>query len=474
MKISNLTKFIKMSLLFPSLLIVSACSFAPEYVRPTLDMPETWPEYSINDEVVSGKWWERFEDERLNTIVEKALANNYDLLIAAEQVNQALGYLGVARADLLPNINGGGSAGEAMQYKTSEAAPRVTSDSYTLNFQAAWELDFWGKYRNANNAAREQLLASQYGKDSLKLLIAAQTATAYFTLLSLDEQLTISYRTLQTREESLRIYKAQYKEGLINELDFLRASTEVDTVRTAIFQLIYQIDNAETALQVLMGESPRQIFEEDFERGKTLTQLPNYPQPPAGIPSDLLSRRPDILAAEANLRAANFKVGVAKAQWFPSISLTGLLGVQSIDLDALFKGMAHTWSYGATVATPIFQAGRISSNVKISEAAMREATLKYSQTVQTAFKEIRTALSVQASIGNVVTSLDNIVDSLTKAVNLAQIRYDNGYASYLEVLDAQRSLFDSEIQLANARAQQLSTIVNICLALGGGWSAEEE
>ncbi len=475
---SNTLHSLKLSLILLGSFMISACSFAPEYVRPELDLPTEWSGYPNTAENINDQWWTRFNDPVLNSLIETALTNNYDLKIMAERVNQARAYAGVTHADLYPQAVGTSSVGrsQSTQQPYENVPPMLSflvpapTSSFSLGFQAAWELDFWGKYRNANSAALEQLLAAEYNHQALRLMMVAEVANAYFTLLSLDEQLAVSYRTLATREESLRIYTAQYSEGLINELDYLRASTEVDTVQTSIYALTYQIDNAETALQVLMGESPAQIFDTHVARGNTLTQINSAPQLPEGIPSELLARRPDILAAEASLRAANFEIGVAKAHWFPSISLTGALGLQSTELNQLFDGNAGLWSVGGGLTTPIFEAGRISSNIEISESAMREAALVYQQTVQTAFKEVRTALSVQENIGNVVHSLENIVRSLTSAVELAEIRYDNGYASYLEVLDAQRSLFEAEIQLAEARANQLSTVVNICRALGGGWA----
>lgn len=480
MKSSKLFTSLKLTCTFSMLFILSACSFAPEYVAPTLDLPQEWSAEKEDGQNISKQWWKRFDDPVLDQIIETTLANNYNLLIAAEQIVQAQAYLGITRADLFPTLSGTGGLARSQssvqayeKYKDTALSYLLSdrvSNSVSLGLSAAWELDFWGKYRNATAAAREQLIATEYGQQALLLEVTAQTAVAYFTLLSLDEQLEVSYRTLKTREEALRIYHERYKEGLINELDYLRASTEVDTVKTTIFTLTYQIDNAETALQVLMGQSPREIFAANVERGLTLSQLPTTPQLPTGVPSELLTRRPDILAAEANLRAANFNIGVAKAEWFPSISLTGSLGMSSVDLDRLFTGAAGFWSYGASLTTPIFNMGRISSNIAINESLMREAVLKYQQTVQTAFQDVYKALSVQENIGNVVDSLRNTVKALDTSAQLARLRYDNGYASYLEVLDAERSLFDAEIQLANARSQHLSTLVYICQALGGGWT----
>ncbi len=476
LSLKNQNSLLRAFFMLCTLAFLAGCSFAPDYVQPTMDLPSNWHDTPNKSDALNYDWWTRFNDPTLNAAIEKTLQSNYDLLIAAEKLSQAEIYIGVTRASLFPTVSGYGTSAKTMIALTPYAdyppafIPERKQNAFTLGFQASWELDFWGKYRNATQAARQEMLMAAYSKDALELMLIAQTAHAYFALLSLDSQLDISERTLKTREESLRIYKAQYQEGLINELDFLRASTEVDTVKVSIARLLYEVDNAETALQVLMGESPRILFDDEFQRGLSLNDIEPIEHLPEGIPSELLNRRPDILAAEASLKAANFNVGVAKSHWFPAISLTGVLGLESLELTNLFTGPASTWTYGASLAAPIFQAGRISKNVKISESLMREAALNYQKTVQNAFKEVREGLSVQSSIGNMVKSLEHMVISLTQAVDLAQIRYENGYASYLEVLDAQRSLFEVEMQLEDAKASHLSTIVNICMALGGGYS----
>ena len=281
--------------------------------------------------------------------------------------------------------------------------------------------------------------------------------------------MNIAKRTLQTREEALKIYQARYDEGLISELDFLRAKTETDTMRANVYTAEYQVATAESALMVLSGRSPRAIFEESPERGLSIDALPSAPQLPAGLPSELLERRPDIVAAEAQLRAANYKIGVAKAAWFPSISLTGQLGTQSGKLDQLFTGASDMWAFGGSISVPLLTFGRISNNVKVSEAAMREALANYALTVQGAFRDIRNALVIQQRTTDIADTLAIAVDNLRKATELARLRYENGYASYLDVLDAERSLFDAEVQLSNVRTSHLSSIVQVCMALGGGW-----
>ena len=438
---------------------LSGCSFAPDYNRPAMDIPETWSKapYSLPmaTRSLEVQWWKRFN-------------------------------LGLARADYFPTLSGSGSAGRArvtegdiaagtaisklfgMHHIPAEAPDRV-NNSFSLGLQAVWEMDLWGRVRNSTAAAREQLLASEAGQRGVVLSLAGQTASAYISLRSYDAQLAIAKRTLASREEALKIYRARFDEGLISELDFLRAKTEVDSVRASLYTAQYQVATAESALMVLTGRSPRDIFETSPERGLELDAMPSAPQLPVGMPSDLLERRPDLIAAEAQLKAANFKIGAARAEWFPSISLTGQLGTQSSELDHLFESATNIWNIGGGINLPILTFGRISSNVKASEAAQREAAASYVLAVQQAFQEVRDALTIQDRTVYVVRALNDSVNSLRKATDLARLRYDNGYASYLDVLDAERSLFEAEIQLASTRAAHLTSIINVCMALGGGW-----
>lgn len=454
-------------------LMLGGCSLAPEYVQPQLELPETWGE-NIATQGLDIQWWKRFNDPVLESLIAETLANNKNLEIAMARVEQAHAYMGLSYGEQFPTLGAGASASSVQASRLgAQLIPspidRSGLQTWSTAFQAAWEVDLWGKYRNATAAAREKLFASVATQRGTLLSLTAQTCSAYFNLRNYDLQLSIAERTLKTREEALEIYQARFDEGLISELDLLRAKTEVDTVRTSIYTAKYQIGVAESTLLLLAGRSPRAIFEAFPERGLTLDALPAAPQLPAGLPSDLLTRRPDILAAEANLRAANFQVGVAKAAWFPSLSLTGNLGFQSNELDKLFLGTTGIWNYGASVTAPLLSFGRISNNVKVSEAAVREALASYALSVQTAFEEMRNALVIQANTALISETLQSTVKTLQRSVDLARLRYENGYSSYLEVLDAERSLFQSELQLAEVRATHLSAIVNVCLAMGGGW-----
>lgn len=446
---------------------LAGCSFAPEYQRPLMPMPETWKGEVGQGERLDLQWWRRFDDATLNALVEEALTYNRDIAAAVARVDTARARLGVARAELFPLINA-----EAQGTQTWIDNTKVTAGTeapFSAGFGATWELDLWGRLRNAREAARYQLLASEAAQRGVQLSVAGQTANAYFLLLSLDSQQATAERTVKTREDALAIYTARYEQGLINELDLSRAKTEVETAKTALYQTRISRDAAESALAVLVGRSPREIMNGTMPRGLPLEAIPTPPVIPVGVPSDLLERRPDIRQAERTVEASNANIGVARAAWFPTISLTGLFGVVSPELHSLMSNPLQTWSYGGSATMPLIDFGRVGYNVEAAEGQQREALAAYEKTVQTAFQDMRDALTRQAEMSNVVASLERTVKELRLSVDLARLRYDNGYSSYLEVLDAERSLFDSELQLASARSERLTSIVNVCLALGGGW-----
>lgn len=457
-------RFIVIGLLIVSL---AGCSFAPEYQRPLMPMPETWKGEPGQGERLDLQWWRRFDDATLNALVEEALTYNRDIAAAIARVDYARAQLGVARAELFPLING--QAEGTQTWIDNTKIKSGTEAPFSAGFGATWELDLWGRLRNAREAARYQLLATEAAQRGVQLSVAGQTANAYFLLLSLDLQQATAERTVKTREDALNIYTARYEQGLINELDLSRAKTEVETAKTALYQTRISRDAAESALATLVGRSPREIMDGTMPRGKSLEAIPTPPVIPAGVPSDLLERRPDIQQAERNVQSADANIGVARAAWFPTISLTGLFGVVSPELHSLMSNPLQTWSYGGSATVPLVDFGRVRYNVEAAEARQREALASYEKTVQSAFQDMRDALTRQAEISNVVSSLERSVKELRLSADLARLRYDNGYSSYLEVLDAERSLFDSELQLASARGERLTSIVNVCLALGGGW-----
>ena len=427
---------------------LAGCSFAPDYQRPQMELPQAWKDPGKGEQL-DEQWWKRFDDSTLNALVQEALIANRDIAAAVARVDYARAQLGVARAELLPLLSG-----QAQGTQTWVDNIKITNGSqspFSAGFGATWELDLWGKLRNAKEAAMYQVLGTEAAQRGMRLSIAAQT------------------RTVKTRTDALRIYTARYEQGLISELDLSRAKTEVETAKTALYQTRISRDAAESALEALLGRSPKDIMDGTVQRGMTLESIPTPPVIPAGVPSDLLERRPDIQQAEMSVKSANANIGVAKAAWFPAISLTGLFGVVSPELHTLMSNPLQTWSYGGAASVPLLDFGRVKYGVEAAEAKQRESLATYEKTVQGAFKEMRDALTRQQEMSNVVASLERMVKELRLSVELANTRYDNGYSSYLEVLDAERSLFDSEMQLAAARSERLSSIVNVCLALGGGW-----
>ena len=344
-----------------------------------------------------------------------------------------------------------------------------STTAYQGALSASWELDFWGKIRNQYTMLSDILMNTVIGHEALRLSVAGQTAQGYFALLAQDMQLDTARRTLKSREQSFQIYTARYKQGDITELDWQRARAEVETARAQVHTSTVDVDKAEAGLAVLLGRSPRDIMDRAMKRGQGIHMLPAPPVLPAGLPSDLLERRPDVRAAEFSIMAYNANIGVARAQFFPSISLTGMLGSLSASMGNLFTGPAGTWSYGASGTVPLLDFGSNWYNLKDAEAQKKAAIAVYRKTVQTAFEDIRTALTSQREADHIVRSMQVQVESLRRAAQIAGLQYDNGYTDYLTVLDAERQLFAAELRLATALRDRLDSVVSVCMALGGGW-----
>ncbi len=461
--------------------VLSACSFAPDYERPEMEMPEAWQGVNLGPAPLEQDWWKRFNDPVLNALIEEAIRNNQDLDEALAKIDSAASQVGTARSALFPNITGTGSAtgdsvslvgpnGDASREQYDTGALSRRTETYTGALSTSWEIDLWGKYRNAYTGLSDVLLNTKVGYEALRLSVAGQTAQSYFALLALDMQLETAKRTLKSREEGLKIYNTRYQQGDITELDWLRAKSEVETARASMLTTIVQLDAAEASLAVILGRSPRDIMNKNTERGVSIEKLPTPPALPAGLPSELLLRRPDIRAAEYMVMAYNANIGVVKADLFPSISLTGSLGTLSASTMDLFSGPAGTWSYGANVVVPLLDFGRRWYAIKDAEALKRQSIALYRKTVQKAFQDIRTALTAQRESGAIVASIQAQVDNLRRASELARLQYDNGYTDYLTVLDSERQLFSAELQLATVMSDRLNSIVAVCMALGGGWS----
>lgn len=454
----------------------AGCSFAPRYERPEQDLPKEWASVKMQSVPLDVDWWNRFNDPVLTAMINDALLNNQDIAQSLAKIDSAAAQVGVATAAMLPQVSGGAeAAARGASEKSANTVPFDTSgmSRSTTNYQgslsANWELDLWGKFRNRRTMLSDVLMNSVIGHEGLKLSIAAQTAQSYFTLLALDMQLATAKRTLKTREEAFGIYTSRYNQGDITELDWQRARAEVEIARAQVHSSTVAVDQAEAALAVLLGRSPREIMEAAMPRGQDIGKLPSPPVLPEGLPSELLERRPDIRAAEYLIMAYNANIGVAKAQFFPSISLTGMLGTISSTVANLFTGPAGAWSYGASGTLPILDWGNNWYNLKDAEAQKKAAIAVYRKTVQTAFQDIRSALAAQSQADAIVKSMQMEVQSLRRATELARLQYDNGYTDYLTVLDAERQLFSAELQLASALRDRLNAVVSVCMALGGGW-----
>jgi multidrug efflux system outer membrane protein len=453
-----------------TLLLGAGCAVGPNYKRPSADVPGmyrgTTPQDTAQPAAESlgdQKWWEVFQDKQLQDLVHTALQQNYDVRIAATRILEARAQLGITRADQLPTISGGASAVNERNAQT-KLFPQFETSANQVDLSLAWELDFWGKYRRATESARATLLATQWAREAVKSTLVRDVATAYFQLRSLDLQLEISRRTLKSREDSLQLTQKLANGGDTSMLDVRQAEQLVSTAAETIPDLERQIEQQENFLSTLLGNNPGPIA-----RGLKLTDQPHAPDVPAGLPSTLLERRPDIREAEAQLIAANAQIGVAKAAYFPQINLTADAGYQSSALTSLFTGPAGLWSFGGSLVQPIFTGGRIRSGVRFSEARQQELVLTYQETIQQAFRGVSDALVEYHKDREFREYQQQLAFSAQDAAQLSEMRYRGGAASYLEVLTNETNYFNAELGLAQARANELVALVQIYQNLGGGW-----
>jgi multidrug efflux system outer membrane protein len=446
---------------------LAACSTGADYRRPDVEVPGGWRIAAGDPKVVINEsWWRLFDDPQLEALIEVARVENKELARAVARVEEARGLAAVARAQQFPQIGAQASAGRSRRAALENPLlPTINqvANLYSTGLNASFELDLWGRLRRANEAARAQLLATQYSARVVQLAIVSQVARSYFDLRSLDLQLEIARRTLESRQKSLRLVRKRFEGGLVSELDVQQAESEAASAARSVPALEQQIVQRENELSILLGHNP-----EDIPRGRGIFEIASPPIP-EGLPSDLLARRPDLLAAEQELVAANARVGVARAEYFPRISLTGLLGVESVELSSLFDARSRTWQIASGLAAPIFTAGRIRGQVEAVSAQEQQALYGYVLTIQQAFQEVEDSLIATRKIREQQAAQDLQVQAFLRTLRLATLRYENGYVSYLEVLDAQRSLFNAELQQVQLQGARLAAIVNLYKALGGGW-----
>jgi len=460
----------KLTILFLVVLLTVGCAVGPNYKRPNVNAPGAYrgvmPQEAAQPAAQSlgdQKWWEVFQDEELQKLTRTALQQNYDVQIAAARILQAQAQLGITRADQFPSIAAGASAID-QRSPQQKILPAFNSSANQLSLSLAWELDFWGKYRRSTEAARASLLASEWARQEVISTLVANVATAYFQLRELDLELEISKGTLVSRKDSLKLTQLLADHGATSLLDVRQAEQLVFTAAEQVPDLERRIEQQENFISTLLGKNPGAIV-----RGRKLTEQPHAPEVPAGLTSALLERRPDIRQAEQQLIAFNARIGVAKAAYFPQINLTADAGYQSSALTSLFQGPLGLWSFGGALTQPIFEGGRLRNNVRFTKAQRKEAVLVYQQTIQQAFREVSDSLVAYRKNQEFRAQQELLTNSAQDAAHLSDVRYQGGATSYLEVLTNQTNYFSAELNLAQARLNELLALVGLYKALGGGW-----
>ena len=446
-----------------------ACTFGPDYARPPVDAPASF-RFAIEDadDTANTDWWKAFGDPVLDALIAEALAHNLNVKVAAANVEQAAGVLTQARAPLFPQI-GYTATGERARSPQANYPPELAPffpnplSSYQVVATASWELDLWGRIRRQTEAARANLLATDDARQGVILSLVASVATDYIQLRGLDEQLAVAKRTLDTYSDSVKLFELQFKYGQVSQMNVAQAQSQYETAAAQIPVTESQIAQLENALSVLIGRNPGPI-----ERGKTIHEL-TAPVAPAGVPSELLERRPDLMQSEQQLVAANAQIGAAKALYFPTISLTGLFGSASSDLSNLFTGPARVWSYAGQAIGPVFTFGTVSGQVAQAEAGQQAALQSYLFSIQNAFADVDNALVASEKLKDQLAAQQRLVDALATYARLARLQFTGGYTSYTTVLQAEQALFPAELQLAAVRSSLLASSVGIYKAMGGGW-----
>ena len=456
--------------------LMAGCAVGPNYRRPAIETPQTFrapaplpaPEAASLADL---KWWDVFRDEKLQELIRTALAQNYDLRDAVTRVEAARANLGITRSDQFPNLAAGADVSTIRISRNGQSPlPASFVPSQTRTFGDAtlnllsFELDIWGRLRRATEAARASLLGAEENRKAVVTTLVSDVATEYFSLRELDSELEISKRTLEVRQQSLSVIKSRQAGGVATLLDLRQAEQLVYTAAATIPALQQQIEQTENQISLLLGKNPGAVI-----RGRSLTEQELPPRVPTGLPSALLERRPDIRTAEQNLIAANAEIGVAKAAYFPQLSLTGFLGGQSTQLSSLFSGTSGVWNFTPKVTQPIFTAGRIRSNVRLAEALRQSALIQYEKAIQAGFTEVSNALVAHQRVRESREQQELLVAALQDRTRLAYVRYRGGVDTLLNALDADRDQFQAELTLTQIRRNELLSVVQLYKALGGGW-----
>jgi outer membrane protein, multidrug efflux system len=449
--------------------LIAGCAVGPNYHRPVVQTPAAYRDLSDNSQVQAQAasfadlpWWQIFQDPQLQDLIRTALKQNYDLQLATERINAGRAQLAITRSSLFPQVqaNGDFSGGKEYNFQTKYNFLTLTGD-------AAFQLDFFGRLRRATEASRAELLATEDARNTVLLTLVSDVASDYFALLQLDLQLQITHETVKTQQDSVKLTNLRLDHGVATKLDVLQAQQVLDTANAQIPDLERQIAQEENAISILLGAYPQ-----DVPRGRPLAEQSLPPEVPPGMPSSLIERRPDIREAEHDLVAANAEIGVAKAQFFPQISLTGSGGGsfgRSSAFSSLMSSQIGIWSYGAQVSQPIFTGGALRGNLHLAESQHQQALIAYQQAIQHAFGDVSDALIGYQKSHEVRVRQEETVADLQESVRLSNMRYQGGTTTYLEVLDGQRSLFAAELTLADARGNEYQSLVQLYKALGGGW-----
>lgn len=451
------------------LALEAGCMMGPKYKRPAVNVPQEYRTPSPQQAVAASslgneQWWQVYEDPVLTQLIHTAIAQNYDVRIAAARVLQAQAQVGITRSNQLPSASVGADVFSQQNAKVTKLFPAYEVNGGELNLSVIWNLDFWGKYRRQTEAARAQLLATEWGQRAVISSLVANVATAYFQLRALDSELEISRRTLASRQQSLKLAEVLETHGSGSGLDVSQAEQLVYTASETIPDLERQIEQQENLLSILLGENP-----ESIPRDRPLTEQPVPQNVPAGLPSELLERRPDVRQAEQNMIAANAQIGVAKASFFPSLSLTGLGGLESNALNRFISQPSETWAGAFSVTQPVFQGGALRSGLRLARANWQETAVSYQQTVQNALAEVSNSLIASQKNREFREQQDLLTQAAQRTDQLSEVLYKNGGASYLQVLTSETNYFSAELNLVQAQLNERLALVQLYQALGGGW-----
>ena len=447
---------------------LAGCSFRPDMPNVDTNFTST---YTFETSDIRDLWWKEFHDENLNSLVESALEKNTNLRIAYLNLQKAKASLGVAEASLLPGVNLNVSYTKAKTSgETYTGQPQTRYRSSSINLGLNYEIDLWGRVRNSVLAANESLNASKFDYDSARLSLSSSVAKSYFALVSLNMQEAVLKETLKTYEDTLALRKTQLDLGGINEMTYLQSKAEVERAKTSLTSVLNSKSQALTSLAILTGKSNDEILKGAVASAQN---LPSSPEIKAGISSDVLLRRSDVAKALADLKATNALVGVAKADYFPTISLTGLLGFTSIDFENIFVGNANTWNIGGSLAQKIFDYGRTKNNVRVAETNEQIAAITYEATVRSALGEGRDALISRQNAKLSLDQVKNLLQSQQKIYSLAKDQYNAGYIGHLELLDAERNLLQAKLQDVSAKLDEVDSAVEVYRALGGGFKVDK-